>query len=194
VPHAARATESLTWVPADAARLAAVLSLVAGALVHGVVGAALFFLVLGGTILPRAFGVPAALDWSYCLVIIAAGWAAQLDWYQTVPGLDLVVHATATGLVALVGHHVLSELGLFARVDDPRLLRPRLGAGVVTVSLGMTLAVLWELGEWFGHTVVDDRIQIGYQDTVGDLAAGGLGVAVAALVLLRGPLGAGGHR
>ena len=52
-------------------------------------------------------------------------------------------------------------------------------------GLGATAAVLWEIGEWAGHTFLDPSIYVGYADTVGDLAAGLAGSVVAAVVLAR---------
>jgi hypothetical protein len=135
--------------------------------------------------LPRALRAPAVLDLVYSVGILFAAWAAQLDWYAAVDWLDVVVHAVVTGLVATVAHLALLRLDAVAPVDDARLRRPRLGTAVTTAALGLTLATLWELGEWFGHTVIDQGIGVGYDDTVGDLAAGGLGAAVAGLALAR---------
>jgi hypothetical protein len=179
------------FVAADTTRVAALLSLVAGTAVFGFVGFAVFFLVLGGTMVPRGFGAPAALDWAYGTVLLAAAWAAQLDLYLTTPGLDLVVHAVATGLVAAMGHRVLVALGLVTPGDSLVVVRPRLGAAVTTGCLGLALAALWELGEWVGHTQIDQRIQVGYTDTVSDLAAGAIGGAVAAVLVARRPSGRG---
>ena len=56
------------------------------------------------------------------------------------------------------------------------------GVGRVVLLLGVAalLSVLWEAGEWLGHGYVSQEIQVGYDDTVGDLlwgTAGGLLVA-----------------
>ncbi|MBW9208163.1 hypothetical protein KV100_00730 [Mumia sp. zg.B21] len=178
----------------DAVRFAAAVSVVAGVFAYGGLGGALFFFVLGGTMIPRALGAPAALDLSYCLAILVAAWAAQLDWYVAVSWLDLVVHTAVTGLVATVVHLALVRLNAVAPVNDPRLRRARLGSALVTTALGVALATLWELGEWFGHTQIDESIQVGYHDTLGDLAAGTVGSVVAGILLARGLLLAGARR
>lgn len=165
--------------PADLLRLLALVSVGVGTWWAGGVGFALFMLVLGGTMLPRALGTPPVLDVAFCLAILFGAWAAQLDWYVTVPWLDVVVHAVANGLVATIGYRTLAHL---------RVLPATLSfAGVVVVvsCLGGTLALVWELGEWFGHTFLDERIQVGYDDTVGDLAAGMAGAVLAALLVVR---------
>ncbi|WP_418606141.1 hypothetical protein [Georgenia sp. SUBG003] len=50
---------------------------------------------------------------------------------------------------------------------------------MVALAVGLALAVVWELGEWAGHTYLDPAIFVSYDDTIGDLAAGGAGAAVA---------------
>ena len=182
-------TAGVPWfVPGDVLRLAALASVVAGLLVWGWIAGALFFLVLGGSVLPRALEAPTVLDLSFTGLILFAAWAAQVDLYLRVPWLDVLVHAAATGLIAAMTHHALVRLGALATLDDQLLTRPRLGSALVTLALGLALAVVWELCEWFGHAQLDDRIQVGYSDTMGDLAAGGVGAAVAGGLLAGGVL------
>ena len=178
----------------DALRLAALVSVVVGLVFYGGVAGALFFLVLGGTMIPRVLEAPVALDATYCAVLLFAAWAAELDWYLAIGWLDVVVHAAATGLIAAMTHLLLVRVGALPRVDDPTPAHARLGAAVVTTALGVSLAVVWEFGEWFGHTHVDSRIQVGYTDTVGDLAAGAVGAMVAGVLLARGVLLSGARR
>lgn len=165
-------------VPGDVVRVLALASVLVGTARSGVVGAALFLLVLGGTVVPRAVRAPAAVDVAYGATLLVAAWAAQLDWYAAVAWLDVVVHAVATALVAVMTLLVLRRAG----VVDLRAAGGWAGA-VVVVGAGATAAVLWEIGEWAGHTFLDDGIQVGYGDTVGDLAAGLAGSVVAALVV-----------
>lgn len=172
-------------LPSDALRAAGVVSVVAATVIAGWVGFALFFLVLGALFIPRALGTSLWLDLSYCATLLIAGWAAQLDWYLAVPGLDLVVHGAATGLIGAVMWQVLVRVGALPHHDDVRLDRPRLGTFVVTSGTAVTLAVVWEFLEWMGHTWIDDRIQVGYDDTISDLAAGAVGAVVAALLVSR---------
>ena len=169
--------ELLRPVPVDLLRLVAAVSVVVGTLWWGFIGFALFMLVLGGSMIPRTLRTPAPLDVVYCTTLLLGAWAAMLDWYVAVSWLDVVVHAAMTGLVGAIGYAALERVGLFG--DG----MTRAGVVVVGSALATTLALLWEMGEWFGHTVLDDRIQVGYEDTLGDLAAGLLGAVVAALLL-----------
>jgi hypothetical protein len=169
-------------VPGDAVRALAVVSVVVGTARGGGVAAALFLLVLGGTMVPRAIGAPPGIDAAYGGVLLVAAWAAQLDWYVAVDGLDVVVHAVATGLVALM---TVCALRRWHVLGAPPAGRRRWGTMVEVVGVGAVGALVWELGEWAGHTFLDGRIQVGYEDTVGDLAAGLAGSVLAALLLRR---------
>ena len=65
---------------------------------------------------------------------------------------------------------------------------PRWALALCTAEVGALLAVGWELGEWatfirFGE--VDGGLAAAYGDTLGDLALGCLGAAVAGVVLAR---------
>ena len=182
------------FVLGDLLRLLAAASVVVGTASYGFIGFALFMLVLGGSVLPRALAAPAALDLSFCATLLVAAWAAELDWYLAVDWLDVVVHAAATGLIAAMAHLALVRVGASPAPDQSRLRRPGLGSAVVTTALGITLATVWELLEWFGHAHLDDRIQIGYADTLGDLSAGAVGSVVAGVLVARGALLAGAGR
>ncbi|SDR79692.1 Glycosyl transferase family 2 [Paraoerskovia marina] len=163
----------------DAVRLLALISVVVAAVRWDGIAVALFALVLGAVMVPRAVGAGTAFDVAWCTSLLFAGWAAQLEWYRAVPWLDLAVHLVCTGLVAAMAYRLL------ARADGPR---SRVGALVVTTALGALAAVLWELGEGAGHLLLDDEIGVGYTDTLGDLAVGVLGSMVAGVVLaVRAP-------
>ena len=182
------------FVVGDVLRYAALASVVAGLVGWGWIGGALFFLVLGGCVVPRALDAPAALDLSYCALLLFGAWAAQLDLYLRIGWLDVVVHAAATGLIAAMAHLALVRLGALSAEGGPALPRRRLGVAVVTLAIGTALAVVWEMCEWFGHTQLDDRIQVGYTDTMGDLVAGGVGSGVAAVLVASGVLLTGARR
>jgi hypothetical protein len=181
-----------TLVAGDAVRWGAGASLVVGTALYGTVGAALLSLVLLGAVVPRALGLHGVHDPLLGLVLSAAAWMGLLDLYAAVPWLDLAVHLVATGVLADLAWRTLVRVGAVASPQTavtgagaPMPARPALGTVVVTTALGVMLAVLWELGEWAGATFVDGSINVGYTDTLGDLAAGGVGALVAGLLLAR---------
>ncbi|MFB7799607.1 hypothetical protein [Isoptericola sp. NPDC056134] len=171
-----------TWgiVLGDAVRVAALVSLLVAAATSDWVAVALFALVLGGSMVPRASGAAAWLDVACGTAVLAAAWCAVAGLYERVAGLDLLVHAVATGALAALAHQVLTRDGL---ATSP--VRPRATAALTTVGLGALLAVVWELLEAVGHTFVDDSIHVTYPDTVGDLAAALVGSAAAAWLVAR---------
>ena len=180
-------------VAGDAVRWGAGASLVVGTALYGAVGAALLSLVLLGAVVPRALGLHGVHDPVLGLVLSAAAWMGLLDLYAAVPWLDLAVHLVATGVLADLAWRALVRVGAVASPRPATVsgagpstpTRPVLGIVVVTTALGVMLAVLWELGEWAGATFVDGSINVGYTDTLGDLAAGGVGALVAGLLLAR---------
>lgn len=168
---------------ADAAALLTLLSLVLGLWDSGV-AVALYSLVLMGQTVVRLAPLRASVQAGTAVILLAAAWAALLDAYQLIPWLDLVMHVVATGLLAAIGAAALLGGG-WLQTGPAATRAVRAGQTLLTAGLGALLAVLWELGEWFGHTLLDPAIQVGYEDTVGDLAAGVLGALLAGLVLDR---------
>ncbi|ADG75762.1 conserved hypothetical protein [Cellulomonas flavigena DSM 20109] len=182
---AATAVRGLIAGPGGVVRVLGVLSVLV-ALVRSPVEVALFALVLAGLVVPLVARASRTLDTAYGVGLLVAAWSSALQLYQAVAWLDLAVHLVVTGLVAAVGHLLLARWT--TAVVDPHAATSaadKVGAVVVTTSLGLALAVLWELGEYVGHTYLDPEIYVGYADTIGDLVAGGLGSAVAGLWLCR---------
>ncbi|MEW1981172.1 hypothetical protein AB0333_09625 [Citricoccus sp. NPDC079358] len=165
---------------ADAAALLTLLSLVLGLWDSGV-AVALYSLVLMGQTVVRLAPLRASVQAGTAVILLAAAWAALLDAYQLIPWLDLVMHVVATGLLAAIGTAALLRSGWLQTGPSAG----RVGQTLLTAGLGALLAVLWEVGEWFGHTLLDPAIQVGYEDTMGDLAAGVLGALLAGLLLDR---------
>ncbi|GAA4286999.1 hypothetical protein [Georgenia daeguensis] len=153
------------------------LSMVA-ALPWGGVGLSLMALVLLGVTLARVLRLSGGLQLLTCSTLLVAAWAALLQLYQRWWWLDVVVHVVATGLLTVLAVVLLARTAL---LPAPAPGRPgRRGLGAVAVAAGISLAVVWELGEWAGHLYLDPAIYVSAADTAGDLAAGGLGAAVAA--------------
>lgn len=171
-------------IGADVLRLAALVGVAVATVTDGGVGLALMLLVLGGCMVPRAWALPAWFDALFCTSTIAASWAALLDMYERVGWLDLVVHGLVTGLVGALAALVVHRLPVLSE----RLSRGAraLALGAVAVTTAIALAGLWEVGEWLGHTFLDDQIQVGYTDTVTDLLAGCVGAVAAAALIAVG--------
>ena len=162
---------------ADAVRLLGVMSAVAVLLWWSPVDIAVVALAMIGLVLPRFLGVRPALDAAFGVALLVASWFSVLGLYVSAPLVDLPVHLVVNGLVAAIAYVLLARLGVLPETLD--VGRPRLGVAVITTALGVVGGVLWEFGEWAGHTFVDESIFVGYTDTLGDLAIGALGALLA---------------
>ncbi len=174
----------IPWVPADAVRVAGLLGVAVAALAFDGVAVALGLLVLGGLMVPRALGTPGPLDAAYGIGLLVAAWSGVLDVYEDVAWWDVVVHFAVTGLVAAVAYGGTVRLGVALDPVDARSRAQRAGVPVLVAALGLGLSVVWEIGEWLGHTYVDPSIHVSEVDTLGDLAAGGAGSLLAGVLLV----------
>ncbi|MCU1419444.1 MAG: hypothetical protein JWR57_613 [Mycetocola sp.] len=162
---------------ADGVRLLGVLSIVVAFLGWSALDVAVFALGLLGLVIPRFLGIRPSLDAAFGVTVLVAAWSALLDLYQAVPHWDILVHFTLNGLIAAVIYVLAMRCGV---IPDPERSQVRLGSIVIlTTAFGLAAGVIWEVVEWVGHTYIDQTIFVGYTDTVGDLAAGGLGSLLA---------------
>lgn len=164
---------------ADALRGLGVLSVVVGGIHWGFVEVAVFALTLLGMLVPRFLGLRPGFDIAVGATLLVAAWSGVFELYTRVAWLDVVIHFSANGLLAAMIFVVASRAGVVAEVGPgtPSLLR----AAFLTTVFGLAAGVLWEMGEWAGHTFIDPAIFVGYSDTIGDLAVGGLGSLLAGL-------------
>ncbi|MCP2031308.1 hypothetical protein L1277_001399 [Okibacterium sp. HSC-33S16] len=174
------ATTAGQWF-ADVVRLLGLASLVVVAIGWGFVEMAVFALALLGVVLPRFLGAGAVLDAAFGLAVLIAAWSAVVDLYNIVSWWDIVVHFVLNGLVAAVAWLLCLRLGVaFPGAGKRR----RFALTVVfTTAFGLATGALWEIGEWLGHTYIDDTIYVAYNDTIGDIAAGGAGSVLAGCVM-----------
>lgn len=168
----------------DAVRALGAASLLAALLWYGPVEAALFALVALGLLVSRALPAAPLFSSLYGLTLLAAAWSSVLDLYARISWWDLAVHFAAAGALAVMAWYLLAAFGAVTSRSNGRHLHTFIVTAVVT-ALGLALSVLWEFAEWWGHTFVDQTINVGYQDTMGDLAAGGLGALLSGYLLER---------
>lgn len=158
-----------------AVRWAGPLSVLLTAVFFNIAGAAVMMLVcLAITITWRA-RLPALLELATGLVLLVAAWSSVFLLYERLEHWDLVVHFAATAVLAELAFRALERWG--------RLRTPGPVTHVLLVTaLGTTLALVWEYVEFAGYALVDPRVQVGYTDTMGDLAAGNAGSLVAGIL------------
>jgi hypothetical protein len=158
---------------ADLVRLVGLLSVVVTAAGWGVTEMTAISMAVVALAIPRLFGARPALDASFGIAVLIAAWSIVFGLYSRWANWDLVVHAATNGLIAALAVMVLLSVGLLASSDDLRF--PRASFALVTTAVGVTLGVIWEYIEWAGNRFMDATIFVNYTDTLGDIAAGGLG-------------------
>ncbi|WP_203137169.1 DUF2238 domain-containing protein [Microbacterium sp. JZ31] len=170
------------WI-ADAVRVLGVVSVFVAGFGWDLTDAGIIAIGLPALVLPRFLGVRAGFDILYGISVLVASWSNVLGLYRSVPGWDLLVHFECTGVLALM---------LFVLAARTGVVPGGVGAGqparVPIVLVGMTglaISAVWEMIEWFGYTFVSDAIYVAYVDTIGDMAAGGLGALLAGVIASR---------
>lgn len=170
---------------ADAIRLLGVLSAVAALALSGLTDAAIVAFCLPGLMLPRFLGMRPGADAWICVVLLVAAWSNVLDLYRTLPWWDIPVHFVLAGALAVVTYLFLARRGIVRSPEDRDFTTT--AAIVLTTALGLALGALWEMVEWFGYAYLTDDIYVTYGDTIGDMAAGGVGALLAGWLMARGP-------
>ena len=174
-----------TGLLADALRVAAAASLVAAVLWYPVEAWLRFALLLGLLILPRWIGVPRPFDAAFAATLLLATWAGVAQWYTSIVWMDEVVHFVTIAAVAPTAYLALVVRGLLPGLQQPPVRAHRLSVVILTVSLGLAVATLWEFYEWAADQLPNDSIHVGYDDTIADLALGGCGALLTGLALAK---------
>jgi hypothetical protein len=173
-------------IAADALRVLGLVGVVVAAVFFGATDAGVLAFVLPGLLLPRFLGVRAAFDIVYCALLLIAGWSNVLDLYTSIAWWDVVVHLTCTAVIAAMLYLLLARLGIVSDPGDTRFSAST--AVVLTAALGLAVSALWEMVEWVGHAFISADIFVQYDDTISDLAMGGLGSVIAGVVVAFVPL------
>ncbi|MDO5743430.1 MAG: hypothetical protein Q4P23_03095 [Micrococcaceae bacterium] len=171
-----------TFVPhaADMLRLLALLAVPAAWIGYGPLTALTMFLVSGGTWIMRIYSVTRAQDVAGQIALLLAGTFSTLSIYKKVPWLDNVVHFVVLMVLTMILHDLLVRHRMLPVPDSARLA---VGSLLSVTGLGALMAVLWEIGEWFGHEFINEEVGVGYVDTIIDLLFGVAGALAAALWL-----------
>ncbi|MFS0793666.1 hypothetical protein [Microbacterium sp. 1P10AE] len=169
---------AVEWI-ADAVRAVAILTVVVSTFTLPATDTAVLSMALPAVMLSRMLGLRSGLDLVTCVTVFVAAGSNVIDLYRSWTGWDLVVHAACTGVLAAVALVVLHDTGVLAPTG-----RRRTPIVVATVA-GLALSAVWEMVEWFGYRFLTDSIFVTYDDTIGDMAAGGIGALVVGILASR---------
>jgi hypothetical protein len=174
------------WIrdPIDVLRL----SLVAGAAGFLVAGDTAGFALLGAAAvlawLVRLVNLPRAYDVAFMLAVVLQAWGEALGAYDAIPWFDNVAHFTLPFFLAPTLYIVLARLDVVPDPKDETSLHHYIGIGIVAFALGVALGGLWEIVEWSSDNTFGSQLQLGNDDTVGDLIADSLGSLFGAALLV----------
>ncbi|WJL94262.1 hypothetical protein QSU92_09650 [Microbacterium sp. ET2] len=171
-------------IAADGVRLLGVISVVIAAVWFTLLDAGVVAFSLPALMLPRFLALRPGWDIAVALSVLVAAWSNIFGLYESIPGWDLVVHAVVSGAITLMGLQALAHVGVLP--GPARSRHPRVSGAVLGGMLALAFGALWEMVEWAGRTFVTAEIIVSYNDTIGDLAADGVGGVVAGLVLAGG--------
>ncbi|MDQ1216879.1 hypothetical protein [Microbacterium arborescens] len=177
-----RPPRTTSAVVADAVRLCGLLSVVVAALWFELTDAGILAFALPALVAPRFVGVRPGFDIVCGVTVLVAAWSNVVDLYRSVPSWDIPVHLVCTGVLAALAYIAAARVGIVP-LPGAAGFRARTGL-VVTTAFGLAFAALWEIVEWIGKVFVD-LILVTYDDTIGDMAVGGLGALIAGILVAR---------
>jgi hypothetical protein len=181
-----RPPRTLSEAGADALRGVGTVSVILAAVFFDWTDAGIVAFALPGLFVPRFIGMVPWADAVFSASLLVAAWSNVFDLYTRISWWDLAVHFTCAGVLGAVSYLVLARLGLVAAPGERGFIAP--GAIVITAMSGLALGALWEMVEWVGYAYISDEIFVTYNDTIGDLAVGGLGALCAGFVVAFIPL------
>lgn len=166
------------WL-ADAVRAIAIVLVVLSLFTLPFTDFAVLSMSLPAVMLSRMIGLRSGPDLVTCVTVFVAAGSNVLELYRAWTGWDLVVHLVCTGVLAAVALVLLDDAGVVAPTG-----RRRTPIVVATIA-GLALSAVWEMIEWFGYRFITDAIFVTYDDTIGDMMAGGLGALIVGVVASR---------
>ncbi len=180
----AKPERSFCGIFADVCRAATLLSTGLALVFWGPDKVIAFLAVFAILVLPRLLRMPAPFDAAFAATMYMSTLTGALGWYETMDGWDKVAHVVTTGAAAAMLCLILSSLGLVDNLFEAN--RPLFGSRVIlqTTVFGLSLAVIWEILEWFYKTVNSDDPPATYLATMGDMLAGAVGSLMAGLCLV----------
>ena len=161
------------WIrdPIDVVRVLLALAAVAFLVAGDTNGAAL----LGGAAAiawaVRPLQLPRAYDACFIAALTLQAGGEALGAYDAIPWFDNLAHFTLPFFLAPTLYIALARADVVPDPKDETTTRHYVGMFVVTLALGVALGGVWEIWEWVSDHTIGSSLQLGLDDTVGDLVA-----------------------
>jgi hypothetical protein len=132
----------------------------------------------------RPLQLPRAYDACFVTALTLQAGGEALGAYDAIPWFDNVVHFALPFFLAPTIYIALARADVVPDPKDSSKRRHYVGIFVVTLALGVALGGLWEIWEWVSDHSFGSSLQLGLDDTVGDLVADTAGSVCGALFLV----------
>jgi hypothetical protein len=174
------------WIrdPIDVLRVV----LVAGTAAFALAGDGNGAVLLGGAAalawLVRPLQLPRAYDAAFMIALTLQAVGEALGAYDAIPWFDNVVHFSLPFFLAPTLYIALARADVVPDPKDGTERRHYVGIFVVAFALGVALGGVWEIWEWVSDHTFGSSLQLGLDDTVGDLVADTAGALCGAALLV----------
>jgi hypothetical protein len=132
----------------------------------------------------RPVQLPRAYDACFVTALTLQAGGEALGAYDSIPWFDNVVHFSLPFFLAPTLYIALARADVVPDPKDSSKPAHYVGIFVVTLALGIALGGLWEIWEWVSDHSFGSSLQLGLDDTVGDLVADTAGALCGALLLV----------
>jgi hypothetical protein len=128
--------------------------------------------------------LPRPYDLAFVLAMGLTGLGDAFGAYSTFGNFDSVVHFLVPFFVSPVVYILLARIEVLRDLQEESHGPHRFGIFVITFALGMAIGGLWEGFEWVADHAVGSHLQLGLDDTMGDLAADACGAFLGGALLV----------
>ena len=132
----------------------------------------------------RPLQLPRVYDACFVTALALQAGGEAVGAYDAIPWFDNVVHFSLPFFLAPTIYIALARADVVPDPKDSTERRHYVGIFVVTLALGVALGALWEIWEWVSDHSFGSSLQLGLDDTVGDLVADSAGALCGALLLV----------
>jgi hypothetical protein len=132
----------------------------------------------------RPLQLPRAYDAAFLVALTLQAVGEALGAYDAIPWFDNVVHFSLPFFLAPTLYIALARADVVPDPKDGTTTRHYVGMFVVTFALGVAIGGLWEIWEWVSDHNFGSSLQLGLDDTIGDLVADTAGSLCGAALLV----------
>jgi hypothetical protein len=132
----------------------------------------------------RPLQLPRAYDACFITALTLQAGGEALGAYDAIPWFDDVAHFSLPFFLAPTLYIALARADVVPDPKDSTKRRHFVGIFVVAFALGVALGGVWEIWEWLSDHTLGSSLQLGFDDTVGDLVADAAGAATGAALLV----------